>query len=143
MSGQLENRFAMVVSKSLEPGVALNAAAHMAAGLAAKAAAEGKSETMRFRDYVDADGVVYPSISDYPIIVLRARAAEIKRTVEDLRRLGMMYVAFIDTMTLGTYEEQHEKTRSAHSESLTYNGVCMFGPDAHVRELTRKFSLFK
>jgi hypothetical protein len=50
---------------------------------------------------------------------------------------------FTDTMTVGTYQEQIEKTAQVKDENLVYYGIVLFGDWDKVTELTRKFSLWR
>ena len=55
---QTTYKFVVVLNKSIETGVALNACAHMVAGLIARAD-EATRRQMSFIDYVDADDNVH------------------------------------------------------------------------------------
>jgi hypothetical protein len=46
-------------------------------------------------------------------------------------------------MTVGTYQEQLERTKQVKEEDLIYFGIVLFGDWDRVTELTRKFSLWK
>ena len=54
-AGQTSHKIVVVLNKKIEEGVILNACAHMAAALVAKASHE-TVENMMFVDYLDADG---------------------------------------------------------------------------------------
>jgi hypothetical protein len=91
-------KFVVLLNKKLEPGVVLNATAHMVASLITKAGVSEK-ENMKFLDYMDADGQVHP-VSGLSLIVLRAdnsnkiRTAR-QRAVED----NILHVDFTESMT--------------------------------------------
>jgi len=50
---------------------------------------------------------------------------------------------FTSTMTVGTSEEQIERTKNTAEADLEYWGICMFGKTEELREFTGKFSLFQ
>lgn len=140
MSGYLTNKFVAVLNKKIEPGKAMNALAHMSAGLVAK---YPDKDEMRFGEYVDADGNSHDSISDHPFVVLSAKNSNKLRTLrEELEERDICFVDFTDTMTVGTYMEQKERTSQTPEQELEYYGVCVFGNASEIGELTKKFSLW-
>lgn len=46
-------------------------------------------------------------------------------------------------MTVGTYQEQIERTQQVKDENLVYYGIVLFGDWDKVTELTRKRSLWR
>jgi hypothetical protein len=132
-----------VLNKNLSGGVALNALGHMAFGLAGLVAKSGDSESMNLLDYIDKDGGKHPSICYYPFIVLRGGAGQIAGLRKKAIEHGIYFTDFLDTMTIGTSEEQVAKTKETAESDLEYLGICMFGEKAQVEELTRKFSLWR
>lgn len=134
-----ENKLVAILNKDIEPGVALNALAHMSVGLGAEV---GKS-SLRLDDYKDAKGNVYPNISQIPFIILRGKSGEIRKTVEAAKELKVLHGIFLNTMTGGTYLEQLTRTAESEGEALTYYGCVLFGEWSTVSEMTRKFSLWR
>ncbi len=55
----------------------------------------------------------------------------------------MHFVDFTSTMTVGTYAEQIERTKTTPEAELEYYGVCMFGNKESINALTKKFSLWR
>lgn len=135
-------KFVVLLNKKLEPGVVLNATAHMVASLITKAGVSEK-ENMKFLDYMDADGQVHP-VSGLSLIVLRAdnsnkiRAAR-QRAIED----NILHVDFTESMTGDTYIEQMERTKTLQESELNYYGICMFGIKDKIDSITSKFSLWR
>jgi hypothetical protein len=135
-------KFVMVLNKKLDPGVVLNATAHMVAALMARAGNTDK-ENMKFLEYQDADGQVHP-VSGLSLIVLRAdnsnkiRAAR-QRAIES----NILYVDFTESMTSDTYIEQLERTKDLAESDLNYHGLCMFGGKQQIDAITSKFSLWR
>jgi len=134
-----ENKLVAVVNKACEPGVAMNALAHMSFGLGQ--IVEGQKALLC--DYIDGNGMSHPAISSMPYIILSANSNKIREAVHEARSKKILCVDFVNTMTGGTYLEQLENTKKTMEENLTYYGAVFFGPWAEVSELTKKFSLWK
>ena len=56
---------------------------------------------------------------------------------------NVKFVDFTNTMTIGTYQEQIEKSKQTKEEDLEYYGIGIFGDWDTVSSLTKKFSLFR
>ena len=134
-----ENKLVVLVNKEIEVGVAMNAIAHMAAGLGAQLS----NEALRLNDYRDKEGNVYPNISQMPFMILRGTSSEIRKAVRGAKEQSMQYSVFTDTMTGGTYQEQLERTLTTSEERLVYYGAILFGPWDAVSQITKRFSLYK
>jgi len=134
-----EKKMVAVMNKGLEPGVALNALAHMCMGLGASI---GPTDLL-LMDYTDKEGNPHPNISKMPLIVLRANSNKIRATRQIAIEKGITFTDYLDTMIGGTWEEQAENTRQKTDEELTYYGIMMVGEWETVGELTKKFSLWK
>lgn len=135
-------KFVLVLNKTLEPGVALNAAAHMSLGLCARAT-EVERKEMNFISFVDADGNEHPFISALSLIVLRGTNAEIKKLVGQCKEQKLLHVDFLETMTGDTYKEQLERTKMTSEANLVYYGVAFFGLKEIIDPLTKRLSLWK
>jgi len=134
-----ENKLVAVLNKDIEPGIVLNALAHMSVGLGGDV---GKS-SLQVDDYIDAEGNVYPNISRIPFIILRAKSNEIRKTVSAAKEHGVLHGTFLNTMTGGTYQEQLLRTAASPEETLIYYGCVLFGNWEIVSQVTRKFSLWR
>lgn len=139
MNTPIQNKLVAVLNKSIEPGKVMNALAHMCVGLGAVI---GKSE-LRLTDYRDADGGLHPFISEMPFIILSDNSNKIRKLREQALAQDILLNDFTDTMTVGTYQEQIEKTGLTKEENLIYYGIVLFGDWARVTELTRKCSLWR
>ena len=135
-------RLAIVLLRTLEMGVALNAASHMAACLVSRATPD-QLQKMSFTDYKDADGQSHP-VSALSLVVLQARnssqirAARIAAVQEEL-----LHVDFLESMTKDTYIEQMARTFLIPEAELDYWGLALFGPSDVLRSVTHKFSLWR
>lgn len=133
------HKLVAVMNEKGEIGVVMNALAHMCIGFGADL---GK-ENLRLTRYEDADGGVHPHISEMPFIILKANSNKIRALRIAAKDAGVDFVDFTDTMTVGTYIEQIERTKATKEEALVYYGIVLYGPWDSVSELTRKFSLWK
>jgi len=134
-------KFVAVINKKVEPGRARNALGHMAAGLGN---GYPDKQALAFDNYTDKDGSQHKSISDNPFIVLKADNGKQIRTLRNaLIEKNIYFVDFIDTMIEGTAQEQKNRTKQTHETNLDYYGICFFGENEELRELTKKFSLWR
>jgi hypothetical protein len=138
MSREFPNKLVAVLNEKIEPGVIMNALAHISLAFGA----EMGKETMHVIDYVDAEGGKHPS-SKMPFIILKGNSNKIRELRESALALQMQCADFINTMTGGTYQEQLERSKQTKDIDLTYYGIVLFGEWDKVSELTRKFSLWK
>lgn len=141
MDSDLTNKFVAVLNKKVPVGNLLNALGHMAAGLSAS---YPNITEMRFDSYFDKDGGDHKNISDHPFIILQAdNSNQIRNLRNELLNAKVHFVDFTNTMTVGTYVEQKERTKNTPEAELEYYGICMFGEKNLLSQLTRKFSLWK
>lgn len=136
---QFEKKLVAVMNEKIEPGVIMNALAHMCIGFGSEI---GK-ESLRLTNYTDADGNSHPYISEMPFMILKANSNKIRALKIAALEAGIQCVDFTDTMTIGTYLEQIERTKKTKESDLIYYGIVLFGNWDKVSELTRKFSLWK
>ncbi len=134
-----ENKLVAVMNEKIEPGVIMNALAHMCIGFGSEI---GK-EPLRLTQYIDADGGNHPHISEMPFMILKANSNKIRALKLAADQAGIKCVDFINTMTSGSYLEQLERTKQTKEIDLIYYGIVLFGNWDNVSELTRKFSLWK
>jgi hypothetical protein len=134
-------RFIAILNKKIEAGKLMNALGHMTAGLAG---GSGKAQEMWFLQYKDGDNGIHPNISHFPFIVLAAdNSNQIRTTRNEAYARGIAFTDFTSTMTVGTSQEQQDKTSTTKEIDLEYYGICLFGPTDVLREFTKKFSLFR
>jgi hypothetical protein len=135
------HKFVAVLNKKIEIGKLMNALGHMSAGLVG---CYSKLEDMRFGNYIDKDNNDHKSISDNPFIILQAANSNKLRTLRyELIANNIHFVDFTNTMTVGTYAEQQEKTLQTSEIDLEYWGICLFGEIEKINSLTKKFSLWR
>ncbi len=133
-------KFVAVLNKKVEVGKLMNALGHMTAGLAG---GFGKGDEMNFLEYVDKDGGIHPKISHFPFIVLKAENSnQIRKIRNEALQRSILCNDFTSTMTVGTSDDQLERTKNTAEVELEYWGICMFGNSNELKEFTGKFSLF-
>jgi hypothetical protein len=136
---EFKNKLVAVLNKSIEHGKVMNALAHMCIGLGS---AIGQ-ESLRLTDYRDADGGSHPYISEIPFIILAENSNKIRKLRQEAIQHQILFNDFTDTMSVGTYLDQIERTKQVKDQDLIYYGVVLFGDWQKVTELTRKFSLWR
>lgn len=135
-----QKRFVAVISKKVEVGRAVNVLGHLSVSLANQLS-DGDAV---YTDYHDLDGNVHPNISHYPFIVLRAdNSNKIRKLRQEALDRGMPFSNFTDTMVEGGSEVQQQNTKNTPEAELEYLGICLFGETETLRELTKKFSLYR
>ncbi|MDE3046651.1 MAG: DUF2000 domain-containing protein [Verrucomicrobiota bacterium] len=133
------NKLVAVMNEKIEPGIVMNALAHMSIGFGAEI---GKP-SLRLTDFIDGDENNHPNISEMPFMILKANSNKIRNLRQAAKEANISFVDFTHTMTGGTYVEQIEKTKNTKESELIYYGIVLFGEWDKVSELTRKFSLWK
>jgi len=132
------NKMVVIVNKSADIGVALNAVAHASLALGATLG----SATVSLQEYKDASGNNWP-ISEMPYIVLRGKSGEIRKAILTAKEEGITQIAFVETMTGGTSAEQIERTAKVSEEEHIYLAGVLFGEWDKVNEITKKLSLYR
>ena len=82
-------------------------------------------------------------MSGMPYIILRGKSGEIRKAILSAKEANIMQLAFTETMTCGTYQEQLERTSQVTQEEHVYYGAVLFGPWDAVSQITKKLSLYK
>lgn len=98
---------------------------------------------LRLTNYQDADRGSHPYISEIPFIILSENSNKIRKLRQAALIEQILLNDFTDTMTVGTYQEQLERTLKTKEENLIYYGIVLFGDWMKVTELTKKCSLWR
>lgn len=133
-----KNKLVALVNKDVDVGVAMNALAHSSLAIGASL---GKEE-MFLQDNIDASGNVWP-MSGMPYIILRGKSGDIRKAVLAAKTEGLVQIAFVETMTGGTWQEQVERTAQVSEEGHTYYAAVLYGPWDDVSLITKRFSLYR
>lgn len=136
---EFTKKLVAVMNEKIDIGIAMNSLAHMSLGLGAEV---GK-ESLRLTNYVDADGGNHSNISEMPFMILKANSNKIRALRSIAMEKEIKFADFTDTMTVGTYLEQIDRTKKTKEVDLIYYGIVLFGDWNTISELTRKFSLWK
>jgi len=135
-----ENKLVAVVNKQIDTGVLMNAIAHMCLGFGAN---KDPSE-LHIMDYKNKDGFIYPNISKMPFIILREKNSnKIAALLAKAKEHGVQYSVFTNTMTVGTWQDQEERTLLTSNDEMIFYGIVLYGPKDVVTEMTRKLSLWR
>lgn len=139
MTISFKHKLVAVMNEKVEPGIIMNALAHMCIGFGAHLG----PESFRLSNYVDGNGNNHPNISEMPFMILKANSNKIRQLRQNASEADIKFSDFTDTMTVGTYIEQLERTKQTKEEALIYYGIVLFGEWEVVTQLTKKFSLWK
>lgn len=135
-----DKKLVVVLKEGLEVGKAMNALAHAMLGFGAGAITK---EEVKLNKYEDKEGNLHENISEKGIVVLRAGSNKIRTIRNSAKEKGLKFVDFVDTMSVGTYEEEYKLTKTKKDEELNYWALILFGNWEEIDDLTGKLSLYK
>jgi hypothetical protein len=135
-----DKRFIVVLNRGYELSRLASGLGHVTAGLVASQSAH--LDDLAFVEYKSQDGQVFPWISDWPFIVLKARGGQLRTLRTALRERELPCVTYLDTMLSGGSRVQQENTAGLPEDQLTLLAVGTFGEREVLAELTKKFSLW-
>jgi hypothetical protein len=137
---EFNNKLVVVLNEKVETGKAMNALAHAMLGFGAGAVTK---EEAHLNKYEDTDGNIHDNISEMGIVVLRAGSNKIRTIKNKAKEMELKFVDFVETMSIGTYEEEFKLTKTKKDEELNYWALILYGDWDKVTELTGKLSLYK
>ncbi|MGI9297046.1 MAG: DUF2000 family protein [Gammaproteobacteria bacterium] len=132
-----QSKFAVVVNRDVSPARLLNAVAHCCAGLAGRIGAAAD-----FLEYPCPAEEWTANISRWPAIVLVAKnGGQIARFVREARARNLAMNCFTAAMLGADAEQQRRQVRE--DAKPEYWAAAAFGEEPELREITRRFSLYK
>ncbi|MDN3715472.1 DUF2000 domain-containing protein [Vibrio breoganii] len=135
-----QKRYVAILSKKMDLGRSLNVLGHLSVGLSNLL----EDSEGQYVDYQDMDGNVHPNLSHYPFIVLKAdNSNKLRKVRDEAISRNIKFTDFTSSMIEGGSVEQQQRTRETKEADLEYLGVCLFGDTDVLREITKKFSLYK
>jgi hypothetical protein len=94
--------------------------------------------------FITKDGVSHPRNSQYPIVVLSAEPKELYPLIQEIRTKGLKSINFVrDMIETSDDAELEERIGAQNDIDLDYVGVGIFGDKDVLKELTKKFRLWK
>jgi hypothetical protein len=120
--------------------VIVNAVGHVAQSVGAQLAT---FDHARFAEYVDAGGHKYPSISWWPVIILKGRPSKIWAYLDALEQQGAPRAAFLSTMIEDGSDIQLARTAGLRRDQLGIVALAGFGKADALAPLTKRFSLWR
>jgi hypothetical protein len=131
-------KIVIVLNKNLETWQAFNTASHIAAYIGNQLGND--FNTGQF--FVTKDGTQYPRNTQYAIILLKAKPAQLANLLAKARQTNLIFNAFIREMIDTTDDREIVHTLSTKdSADVGYLGVGLFGPIAEVDTLTKGYRL--
>lgn len=138
MSAKATRKIVMILDPSLERGVAINTATHIAVQLGCLA------PEVRGTEVVDSSGDRHAGVPIYPNVVLQGTAEQIKEVVAKARAADVVVVDFPKAgYETSTDEEFVAKVAEGARDSIVYFGVAIYGETANVNRLTRGLTLLR
>jgi|SRR3989338_720709 len=137
---KFDKKLVVVLNENAETGKVVMALAHTMLGFGAGAVTK---DEVYLNKYEDAGGNIHNNISEMAIVVLKASSNKIRTIRNRAKEMGLKFVDFVESMSVGTYEEEYQLTKTKKEEELNYWALILFGEQEKVKELTGKLSLYR
>ena len=140
MEQDFSRRLSIVVRKDIESWQVTNTIAHIAAKVSRAV------ETFETRPtFQTKDGVTTPTNSQYPIMVFQTEGVEkLRALISEIRKAGLPHLSYVREMIDFENDDDLQAALGQKNEAdVEYLGVGVFGDNAVLKQLTKKFSLWK
>lgn len=133
-----QKKLYVVVNRTQDPALLLNATAHLAAGIMRKA------DDVLFHNYPNAESGLNAYLSHYPVVILQAKNSnQLKTAALKSQEAGIPFNFFTTTMLGPSSEAQIQATKETTLEALEFVAIALYGDTEAIAPITRKFSVFK
>jgi lysyl-tRNA synthetase, class II len=133
-------RMVVILNTKIETGRLINAANHAVAGLVGTSR---NPQQFNFLEYRDKTGELDAVIMHHPAIIMRASGSnELLKAYRKTMQLNLPSNVFIETMTLGSSQEEMEVLKEKAIDELDIWGLVLFGKTEDVKKITKDFQLF-
>lgn len=137
---ETKKRFVAILNKKMDAGRTVNVLGHISVGLSNLLTPDDAV----YVNYADQDNNLHRNVSHYPYIVLKAdNSNKIRKVREEAIDRGITFTVFTHTMIEGGSITQQSQTKETPESELNYLGICLFGETDVIREITKKFSLYR
>ncbi|MDU6922913.1 DUF2000 domain-containing protein [Franconibacter helveticus 513] len=134
-----QHKCAIIVEKTLTPGLAINAASVIGVSLGRQV------DNLVGPEMQSQDGVVYPGVIYAPLPILLTQEEPLTTTLA--RALSDPEILVMPFSTLAqsckTYEEYGERISQARSEAIGLAAVGLLGPKKKINKLTGHLPLYR
>ena len=130
----------IAIASELPVGSAANVIGHLALSVGNRLDLSDMGQS----PMADASGVMHMGISRYPVIVVTAKAARLRKLLSEARAVPGIYIADFPEQMLSTgHDDELVQLLSQLPEvGLKYLGVALHGEARALQPLTGKFSLW-
>ncbi len=138
---RLAYHMAVILNKKVEIGRLINAANHAVAGLIGTSPQPGQFDFLEYRDQSEELDAI---IMHHPAVILQASSSkELLKAYRKANQLHLPANVFIETMTLGSSQEEMAILKDKNIDELEFWGVVLFGKTEDVKQVTKDFQLFQ
>jgi hypothetical protein len=133
-------KIVIVIDKTLEQWQVLNVVAHISAYIGHKL-----GDNFGTGDFFETkDALKHPRNSQYPIILLRAKPAQLPNLMAKVRDSGLLYHGFIKEMIETSDDKEIVDTLSNKDDAeIEYLGIGIFGEIDKVNVLTKNYQTWR
>jgi len=140
-SQDLTKKMVLVLDKELEGWRLTNTVGHLSAFLGNKI---NKDEFTSITSFLTKDDSSIPANSQYPVISMRAKQGQLFNLLKQVEETGLIYLAYTkDMIDFNLDHELAEEFKKQNKADMKYLGIGIFGDNAIIDKLTKKYTLWK